>query len=185
MKSILLHACCGPCSTSSIERLLADGYDITIYYCNSNIYPQDEYEKRLTNLQKVADVYDLKLICGIYDHQKWLSAVKGLENEPEKGRRCAACFAFNMALAAEKAEELGIPEFTTTLTVSPHKISEMIFHAAADLPGFVPYNFKKQDGFKKSLILSEKYGLYRQDYCGCEFSLAARSVVSASGNKEA
>lgn len=170
MKHILLHCCCGPCSTSSIERLLSDGYTITIWYSNSNIYPQEEYEKRLLYLKKVADIYHLEFLADVYDHASWQNAIKGLENEPEKGMRCSACFAYNLARTAAKAKELGIEEFTTTLTVSPHKISDMVFDAAQGLKGFVPYNFKKMDGFKKSLELSAKYGLYRQSYCGCEYS---------------
>ena len=171
MKKILLHCCCAPCSTASIEQLLADGYDIVLFYSNSNIFPKEEFDKRLSYMHKLSEIYKLKLLTDVYDHDAWSAAIKGLETEPEKGRRCAACFAYNLARAEAKALELGIEEFTTTLTVSPHKISEMIFNAARDMAGYVPYNFKKQDGFKKSLQLSEKYGLYRQSYCGCEYSL--------------
>ena len=178
MRKILLHCCCAPCSTSSIERLLADGYQIVLFYSNSNIYPKEEFDKRLVYMQKLAEIYKLELIIGDYDHYAWHKAVEGLENEPEKGMRCAACFAYNLATAEKKAQELGIPEFTTTLTVSPHKISDMIFNAAKDMQGFVPYNFKKQDGFKKSLMLSEKYGLYRQNYCGCEYSLRTQTETT-------
>ena len=173
MKKILLHCCCAPCSTASIERLLADGYDIVLFYSNSNIYPKEEFDKRFSYMQKLAEIYSLELIADEYDHDAWSAAVKGLENEPERGRRCAACFAYNLARAEAKAKELGIEEFTTTLTVSPHKISQMIFDAAKDMAGYVPYNFKKQEGFKRSLELSEKYGLYRQNYCGCEYSMRA------------
>ena len=173
MRKILLHCCCAPCSTTSIERLLADGYSIVLFYSNSNIFPEEEFDKRLSYMQKLAEIYHLELIADEYDHAAWSTAIKGLENEPEKGRRCAACFAYNLARAEAKARELGIDEFTTTLTVSPHKISEMIFNAAKDMQGYVPYNFKKQEGFKRSLELSEKYGLYRQNYCGCEYSLKA------------
>lgn len=178
MKKILLHCCCAPCSTASIERLLADSYEIVLFYSNSNIYPKEEFDKRLLYMQKLAEIYKLKLIVEGYDHESWSRAVKGLEDEPEKGRRCSACFAYNLATAEKKASELGIEEFTTTLTLSPHKISEMIFNAAKDMAGYVPYNFKKQDGFKRSLELSEKYGLYRQNYCGCEYSLRIQAKAT-------
>ena len=171
MKKILLHCCCAPCSSASVERLMADGYKVVLVYSNSNFYPKEEIDKRLLYMQKLADIYKLTLIVGEYDHASWSAAIAGLEDEPEKGKRCAACFAYNLARAEAKAKELGIKEFTTTLTVSPHKISEMIFNAAKDMQGYVPYNFKKQDGFKRSLELSEKYGLYRQNYCGCEYSM--------------
>ena len=173
MKKILLHCCCAPCSSASVERLLSDGYKVVLFYSNSNIYPKEEFDKRLIYMQKLADIYKLTLIVGEYDHASWNAAIAGLEDEPEKGKRCAACFTYNLARAEAKAKELGIEEFTTTLTVSPHKISEMIFNAAKDMQGYVPYNFKKQDGFKRSLELSEKYGLYRQNYCGCEYSMRA------------
>jgi len=178
MKKILLHCCCAPCSSASIERLLADGYEVVLFYSNSNIFPKKEFDKRLIYMQKLAEIYKLELVVGEYDHASWSEVVKGLENEPEKGRRCAACFAYNLATAEAKAKELGIEEFTTTLTVSPHKISEMIFNAAKGMQGYVPYNFKKQDGFKKSLQLSEKYGLYRQNYCGCEYSLRIQTKAT-------
>jgi len=171
MKKILLHCCCAPCSSSSIERLLEDEYSITLFYSNSNIFPQDEFDKRLVHLEKLARIYGLDLVVDNYDHEAWKKAVAGLENEPEKGRRCAVCFRFNLMRAEAKAEELGIDEFTTTLTVSPHKTSQMIFDAASGMQRYVPYNFKKKDGFKRSLELSAKYGLYRQEYCGCEYSL--------------
>jgi len=178
VKKILLHCCCAPCSTASIERLLADGYEIVLFYSNSNIYPKEEFGKRFSYMQKLSEIYKLELIADEYDHNAWSSAVKGLEDEPEKGRRCAACFAYNLARAEAKARELGIEEFTTTLTVSPHKISQMIFDVAKDMAGYVPYNFKKQEGFKKSLQLSEKYGLYRQNYCGCEYSLRSHAEAT-------
>lgn len=178
MKKILLHCCCAPCSTSSIERLLADGYEIILFYSNSNIYPREEFDKRLLYMKKLSEIYKLELITGEYDHASWSEAIKGLENEPEKGKRCSACFAYNLARAAAKAKELGIEEFTTTLTLSPHKVSQMIFDAAKDMEGYVPYNFKKQEGFKKSLQLSEKYGLYRQNYCGCEYSLRIQTKAT-------
>lgn len=171
-KQILLHCCCAPCSTASIERLLADEYDIVLYFSNSNIFPKEEYEKRFSYLKSLGRIYNLQVICDEYNHESWLEAVKGFENEPEKGKRCEICFRYNLSRAADKADELGIKEFTTTLSVSPHKISEMLFSVGQDFESFVPYNFKKKDGFRRSLELSEKYKLYRQDYCGCEFSKA-------------
>ncbi len=101
----------------------------------------------------------------------WLSAVKGFENEPEKGKRCSVCFNYSLSRTALMARKLNMENFTTTLTISPHKISKVIFENGMRYSGFLPYDFKKKDGFKRSLELSKKMGLYRQNYCGCEFSI--------------
>ncbi|MBU0615664.1 MAG: epoxyqueuosine reductase QueH [Nanoarchaeota archaeon] len=170
MIKILLHVCCAPCSTHSIEALMKE-YSVVLFFSNSNIFPQEEYEKRLENARKIASVYGLELIEDIYDHTAWLSFIKGLEDEPEKGKRCEKCFEFNLARAAQKADELGIDHFTTTLTISPHKDSIKIFEIGRRLSDkFLEINFKKKDGFKHSLELSDKHELYRQEFCGCEFS---------------
>lgn len=168
---ILVHACCGPCSTASIERLLEDGWKPTILYSDSNIYPADEFEKRYDNLMKVCDHYRIPLIREAQDHQAWREAVKGLEGEKEGGRRCTECFRYNLMRTFLKAKELGFVHFTTTLTVSRFKKSATIFDVGSSFEGFEPIDFKKKDGFAKSCRLSKELGLYRQEYCGCEFSL--------------
>lgn len=172
----MLHVCCGPCATSSVLRLIEDGWTPVLYFSNSNIYPESEEEKRWENLLIVAEHYNLRVIRGEYDHNKWREWVKGLENEPEHGKRCERCFRFNLLLAEKKAGEENIEHFTTTLTVSRFKNSAVIFSQGEDLRGFEKIDFKKKDGFALSCRLSSKLGLYRQNYCGCEFSMRRENV---------
>ncbi len=168
---ILVHACCGPCSTASIERLLEEGWNPVLYFSNSNIYPEEEAERRYTELVKVAEAYALQVIHEHYDHERWLASVKGHEAEREGGSRCKLCFAYNLREASEKAQELGFQHFTTTLTVSRFKNSKLIFSVGEQFPGFEEIDFKKKGGFDKSVKLSKEMNLYRQHYCGCEFSM--------------
>lgn len=141
-----------------------------LHYENSNIYPKAENDKRFEMLKKVADHFALELIRTEYNHQKWLEFVKGLEKEPEHGARCLKCFEYNLCCAREVATLHGIESFTTTLTVSRFKNSKDIFEVGKKFAGFVDIDFKKKDGFAKSKKMSEELGLYRQQYCGCEFS---------------
>lgn len=175
-RDILVHACCGPCSTASIERMLADGWNPTLYFSNSNIFPQEEAERRYAALFQVSVIYNLPLIREVYSHEKWLDAVSGLEQEPEGGKRCEACFAYNLREASAKAEELGFSHFCTTLTVSRFKSSKTIFRVGEQFPLFENLDFKKKGGFDRSLVLSREMGLYRQHYCGCEFSLPSEKL---------
>lgn len=174
MRRILLHVCCAPCASAAARRLKDEGFEVVLFYSNSNIAPAEEYERRLDAVRHLAAVYGLELHSDEYQHEAWRRAVKGFEDEPERGRRCQKCFRFNLAQACDKAAELGIAAFATTLTISPHKPSRTIFELAGDLPGFQPYDFKKADGFRQSLILSRELGLYRQNYCGCEYSFRSQ-----------
>lgn len=170
-KRILVHCCCGPCATSSIKRLIDEDYEPVLCYGNSNIWPQEENQKRYENLKIVADYFGgLPIVRVPYDHEEWLSFIAGLENEPEHGKRCEKCFLFNLRQAQKAASELGIENFTTTLTVSRFKKSSTIFQVGSSLEGFEAIDFKKQDGFAKSVNMAKELGLYRQQYCGCEFS---------------
>ena len=169
-ESILVHCCCGPCSTASIERLLQDGWNPILYFSNDNIDVEEEFEKRYENLLLVAHKYNLRVIKKHYEHEIWRDWVKGLEREKEHGARCTRCFRYNLIEASKKAEELGIKHFCTTLTVSRFKNSFVIFSQGEDLPGFEKIDFKKKNGFAISCKLSTELGLYRQTYCGCEFS---------------
>ena len=173
-KRILLHVCCGPCSTASIERLIEDGYRPVLFFSDSNIWPEEEFRKRYSTILEVASHYGLETLIDEYDHDAWREWVKGHENDKEHGERCLLCFRFNLLRSAMKAEELGIDEFCTTLTVSRFKKSESVFSQGRDLRGFVEYDFKKKGGFSRSVRLAKELGLYRQDYCGCEFSLRDR-----------
>ncbi len=166
---VLLHACCAPCATHAIE-LLQQHCSVTLFYSNSNIFPYDEYCKRFAEMKRLASIYACPLVEDSYDHDEWLAWVRGLEAEPEKGRRCLKCFEFNLGRAGVFARGNGFSGYTTTLTVSPHKRSGDIFEIGRQCGDFLAIDFKKKDGFKSSLELSRKYALYRQHYCGCEFS---------------
>lgn len=171
-KEILLHICCAPCATWSIQQLKDFGYEnIVLFYSNSNIYPKDEYEKRLIYVKKLAEKHSLSLIIDEYNHKDWLSCCRPYATEPEGGKRCSLCFEYNLKRASQIAQKLSIKEFTTTLTISPYKKSEMIFKEGSKFPGYIPFNFKKKDGYRKSIELSKKENYYRQCYCGCEYSL--------------
>ena len=176
--SVLLHACCAPCLSSVLE-LLSEHFAVTVLYYNPNIYPPEEYEKRLFEIQKLLRLFDagnpVKLICGEYRPEDYYASAKGYESEPEGGARCRLCFELRLEETAKLAREGGFDYFTTTLTVSPHKNAEAIngIGGALSEKYGVPYlfsDFKKRDGYKRSIELSKYYGLYRQNYCGCEFS---------------
>jgi predicted adenine nucleotide alpha hydrolase (AANH) superfamily ATPase len=171
---LLLHTCCAPCAAPSIERCLGQAYHVTLYYSNSNIAPLEEYEKRKAEVIRLAGLMEVLFDEDHYDHAGWLEAVQGYESEPEKGERCRICFAWSLARTAELAEHFGFDHFATTLTLSPHKVSRIIFEIGGQYPRFLPLDFKKQDGFRRSLELSREWDLYRQSYCGCEFSLRDR-----------
>jgi epoxyqueuosine reductase len=167
---ILLHVCCAPCSTAVVQRLQEHGYDVHLFFSNSNIHPREEFDKRLVEARKIAAIQGLELIVDEYEHQSWLDSIHGLENEPERGKRCIKCFEYNLGKTCVMAQKLGIPVFTTTLTVSRHKSTRDIFSIGSTFQGFLAMDFKKQDGYALSLHLSKRFELYRQGYCGCEFS---------------
>lgn len=166
----LLHTCCGPCASACVPRLKETGREVTMLFANSNIDTKEEFDKRLGEAEKLAKADGVKIAALPYDHEEWLREVAaGYEHEPEKGARCARCFRYNLAKAAEYAKRHGFDEFTTSLTVSPHKVSATIFSASDD-PAFLRMDFKKREGFRISTRRAKELGLYRQDYCGCEFS---------------
>jgi len=174
-KSILVHSCCAPCSSFVFQKLLDDGYLPTLYFYNPNIHPIDEYNIRCNEIIKFAEKQDINLIIEEPDCENWIDKTKGMENEPEKGSRCSVCFEMRLKKTAEKSKELGFDIFTTVLTISPHKNSVVINkigeNIASDLDiTFLKEDFKKNDGFKKSVELSKTHGFYRQKYCGCLYS---------------
>ena len=167
---VLLHSCCGPCASACVPRLKDAGRAVTMFFSNSNIDTREEFERRLLAARKLAAADGVELVADAYDHAEWLRAVAaGYELEPEKGRRCERCYRYNLARAAAYAAEHGFDAFTTSLTVSPHKPSAKIFAASED-PRFLREDFKKKDGFRLSVRRAAELGLYRQSYCGCEFS---------------
>lgn len=172
---ILVHVCCGPCSTAVIEQLKEEEHEFILFFPNSNIYPLAEREKRRQFAEKVSEIYGLEFIFEEYNHEDWGEFVKGLEAEPQGGKRCEKCFEMNLTKTALKAKELGIENFTTTLTVSRFKKSPLVLGVGLRIGRelgvqFLDYDFKKKGGFDRSIALAKKYGLYRQNYCGCEFS---------------
>jgi len=175
-KTILLHVCCAPCAAGCVETLLERQYRVILFFANSNLDTQEEFQRRLEAVRTLAQVCQLELHAAPYQHQDWLRQVAGLEQEPERGARCPRCFSFSLAQAAHKCRELSCDEFSTSLTVSPHKDSRLLLRLGAEFENFAPFNFKKQDGFRRSRNLTRKYNFYLQNYCGCEFSRKAVSV---------
>ena len=168
--NVLLHSCCGPCASACVPRLKEEGHAVTMFFSNSNIDTREEFEKRLAAAQTLAAAEGVTLVADGYDHASWRHAVAdGYEEAPEKGARCERCYRYNLARTAAYAAANGFEAFTTSLTVSPHKPSAKIFAASAD-PKFLREDFKKKEGFKLSVRRAGELGLYRQTYCGCEFS---------------
>lgn len=179
-KNILLHACCGPCSLGAAPQLVADGARVTLFYYNPCII-DGEYEKRLAALQTVARRYSLDIISPPHDYSAYRKYAEPYAFEKEGGARCSLCFSDRLRAAAAYASEWGFDAFSTTLTVSPHKNSKLIFSIAdriADGVGvpFLARDFKKKDGFKMSCSLSRELNIYRQGFCGCEYSCASAGI---------
>ena len=177
---VLLHACCAPCSSAIVEWMLAHGVRPTIYYYNPNIWPCEEYETRKEESKRHAASLGLSWIDGDYDHGLWLSDVCGLEDEPERGRRCECCFRMRLVEAARQARRLGLRWFTTTLASSRWKSLEQIERAghaaemAVEGTAFWAQNWRKGGLYERRGELLRQYGFYNQQYCGCEFSLRQR-----------
>ena len=187
-QSVLLHACCGPCSTSCVERL-AEDYALTVFYYNPNITDREEYYLRRDTLlqfldafnEEHKDMYTVGYLEGAYEPDRYLIKASPLADEPEGGKRCDICFAMRLAETARTAKLMDMDLFTTTMSVSPHKDYEKIRSLGMMLGeeagvGFLDIDFKKKNGFGRSVELSKKYGLYRQNFCGCEFARAAMHV---------
>lgn len=180
--SLLLHSCCGPCSTAVIERL-ADEFEITVFYYNPCITDEEEYVLRRDNQIKFLKAYNeerigkprIQFMEGPYNPGAYLRLTEGHASDPEGGERCSICFLQRLEKTAETAQMTGHDYFGTTLTVSPHKNYRKISEIGRNIAlryglSFLDRDFKKKDGFKRSIELSRKYDLYRQDYCGCEYS---------------
>lgn len=175
---LLLHSCCGPCSTSVIERL-KPYFELTVYFYNPNIYPEAEYSRRQEEQKRYLASIGVDYLAGDYESGVYENHILGLEKEPEGGRRCHSCFELRLEKTAAKADDLKIEYFTTTLTVSTHKNSQVINRIGIDVAErhgakFLKSDFKKNDGYKRSVNLSQELGMYRQDYCGCRYSIKER-----------
>ncbi len=177
---VLLHICCAPCATTPIERLREQGNEVIGYFYNPNIHPEQEYKKRLEQMEKLAKKIDLIYFEGNYEKNEWLKQCSKFKDEPEGGKRCELCYKMRLEKTASYAKN-NFDAFTTTLTISPHKNSELINRIGKEIGErynikFLEMDFKKtdssgKDGFKRSIVLSKKYNLYRQNYCGCIYSI--------------
>ena len=176
--SLLLHSCCAPCSSYVLEYI-AKYFEITLFYYNPNISLKEEFDKRVKELYKLLELDglkdDVKIIVPEYDNNEFYDMAKGLENEPERGKRCYECYKLRLEKSAVYTKENGFDFFTTTLSISPHKNADWINEIGEELADkygvrFLNSDFKKKGGYQRSIELSKEYDLYRQDYCGCVFS---------------
>ncbi len=170
---IVLHICCGACAASVVERLTQEGHQVIGFFYNPNIHPLEEYERRLEVVHKVAKELDFPLEVPSYTPEEWFEQTGSLENEPEGGKRCEVCFRLRLKKTYLYLESCGWDAFTTTLTVSPTKSAGSVNQAGQDIgrDKFLIRDFKKKAGFQRATELSKKWTLYRQNYCGCLYSI--------------
>ena len=182
---LLLHSCCAPCSSYVLEYL-SQYFEITVFYYNPNIYPESEYTKRIWEQQKLIDElpakHPISFMAGPYDKERFYEMASGLEHVNEGGARCMKCYELRLREAAKIAKNAGFDYFTTTLSISPLKKAERLNEIGQRLGEeyeveYLLSDFKKKNGYKRSIELSKIYGLYRQDYCGCEFSMENRDKM--------
>lgn len=176
--TLLLHSCCAPCSSYVLEYL-SNYFKITIFYYNPNISPKEEFDKRIEEQKRLINELPVKnkveFIEGKYDNDKYEDSIKGLEQEKEGGSRCHICYRLRLEETAKIAKETGFDYFTTTLSISPYKNAKVLNEIGEELGkiyniSYLYADFKKKNGYKRSIELSRIYNLYRQDYCGCEYS---------------
>ena len=186
MPRVLLHSCCGPCSSAVLEYL-TQYFDVTLLWYNPNVYPKEEFDRRFKAqveiIEKMGLADRVSVLAEPWKSEDYYARIKGLEDEPEGGRRCEACFRLRLIEAARLAKHYGFDYFCTTLTLSRHKDADLINRLGEEIGraagvSWLPSDFKKRDGENRSVELSEKYGIYRQLYCGCEFSLRRRQAVA-------
>jgi hypothetical protein len=179
VKRLLLHVCCGPCSPHVLEKLRAAGFQVTGFFCNPNIQPFREYEFRRREVARLAERLAWPVVFPPYDMMEWFAAVRGLEREPERGRRCPVCFRFRLEAAFRYACEQGFDGVASTLSISPYKVTAQINEQGAALAReygieFLAENFKRDDGYGTARRLAAALGIRHQDYCGCAFSKAEK-----------
>ncbi len=190
---LFLHSCCAPCSSYVLEYL-SKYFEITVFYYNPNIYPPKEYDERLAEVRRLVSkmefAHPVTVVAGVYDPALFFDAVKGLEAEKEGGARCERCFRLRLMEAARLAKDGGYDYFTTTLTVGPKKDARLLNELGEEIGSmygvaYLNSDFKKKNGHFRSLELSEQYGLYRQDYCGCVFSRRRGDAGAAASGRGA
>ena len=189
---VLLHSCCGPCSSSVLEYI-TQYFDVTLLWYNPNLYPKEEFDRRFQTqvelIEKMGLADKVSILAEPWKSEDYYRRVKGLENEPEGGRRCAECFRLRLLETARLAKHYGYDYFCTTLTLSRHKDAVLINTIGEEIAratgvSWLPSDFKKRNGENRSIDLSEQYGLYRQLYCGCEFSLRKREETAKAPEKQ-
>jgi len=173
-QKILVHICCAP-DALYVMGVLKDEYDVSGYFYNPNIHPREEFELRLEETRKVAQALNFELIEEVYDDDKWFEITLKYKDEPEKGKRCDICYAMRLKKTAQKASDLGFDTFTTVMSLSPWKKADVLNQTGKMFAhkykiNYLEADFKKKDGFRKSVELSKLHGLYRQHYCGCIYS---------------
>ena len=176
---ILLHICCAPCSTAVIDRLNEEGHEVTGFFYNPNIQPKEEYDLRKKEVQNYSVLKGFELLIGDYNYQDWDDITADYKNDPEGGKRCSICYKMRLLKTAVTAKKGGFESFTTTLSISPHKDVNKINELGKRIGkendvAFLEADFKKKNGFHKSVCMSRDLGLYRQDYCGCIYSKIER-----------
>jgi len=173
---VVLHICCGVCAAGVVERLNTEGHEVYGFFYNPNIHPQEEYERRLEAVRKVAKEMNFPLEVGSYTPEEWFAETRALENEPEGGKRCEVCFRYRLEKAYLYLLDSGLDAFTTTLTISPQKSAEVVNRVGQEIGGdrFLVRDFKKKAGFQRTTELARKWGLYHQNYCGCIYSIRGR-----------
>ncbi len=172
--NIALHICCAVCAAGAAERLIAEGHRVTGFFYNPNIHPEEEYRRRLESARRVAEALGFPLEEGPYTPGEWLKATAGLAQEPEGGRRCPVCFKLRMEKTYQFMRERGFDAFTTTLTMGSNKsaiIINKIGEESVSGGRFLKRDFKKKEGFKRAMELARQWGIYRQSYCGCVYSI--------------
>lgn len=179
---VVLHICCGVCAAGVVERLRSEGHQVLGFFYNPNIHPRAEYERRLETFYKVAQKLEFPFEVGPYTPKEWLKETFPLRHELEGGKRCEVCFRIRLERTYLYMKDRGWDAFTTTLTVSPHKSAEVINRIGREIGGdrFLPRDFKKKEGFKRSMQLAKEWNLYRQNYCGCIYSLMERRKKDGS-----
>ena len=170
---VALHICCGVCAGGAAERLASEGHHVHGFFYNPNIHPREEYEKRLEAVRKVAGELDFPLEVGSYKPEEWFAETRGLEDEPEGGRRCQLCFRHRLEKTFQYTLNSGLDSFTTTLTISPQKSAAAVNQVGQEISGdlFLVRDFKKNAGFQRSSELAKEWAIHRQHYCGCIFSM--------------
>ncbi len=170
---VALHICCAVCAAGAAERLIQEGHQVQGFFFNPNIHPEEEYQRRLANTNKVAQELGFPLTEGPYIPDDWYKIIASLEKEPEGGKRCLVCFRMRLESTYQFMLKTGSDVFTSTLTMGSNKPGELITRIGQEIAGekFLNRDFKKKDGFKRASELSSKWGLYRQHYCGCIYSL--------------